>query len=200
MIDEGYIKFDCNWTKTAPLSSTEIKELNFWRDKMYAANVIGAFDNGIGFGNISQRVDGNQFIISGSATGNFKKLNNTHYAKVIAFDIAKNQVNCIGPTKASSESMSHAVVYQTCPNINVVIHIHHLALWKKLLHNIPTTSVDATYGSPEMAEEIIRLLKIPNTLEIQFLAMAGHEEGLISFGETFEEAADVIYKYLNQLV
>ena len=167
---------------------------------MYAAKVIGAYDNGIGFGNISQRLNGNQFIISGSATGNLKKLNNQHYAIVRAYDFDKNQVTCTGSTKASSESMSHAAVYQTYPEVQVVIHIHHLQLWKKLIHNIPTTSADVSYGSPEMAAEIIRLLKMPGTSEQKFLAMAGHEEGLIAFGKTFEEAADIIYKYLDQLV
>lgn len=200
MLDEGYIKFQANWTPTPPLNIPVIHHLNHWRNKMYEMGWIGAYENGIGYGNISQRLDSNgQFLISGSATGNLKKLTNAHYAKVLDFDLNKNILSCTGYTIASSESMSHAVVYQECPFVNGVIHIHHLELWKRLLHQVPTTDLKAAYGTPEMAYSIIQLLKTTDLLEQKIFVMEGHKEGIFAFGESLEEAAGVISTYFDKL-
>ncbi|MEO1258461.1 MAG: class II aldolase/adducin family protein [Bacteroidota bacterium] len=200
MIDEGYIKFKADWKKTNPLPFNKIAALNKWRQEMYRHQLIGAYENGIGFGNISQRWSlGSHFVISGSATGNFPELNEMHYSLVTGFDLNKNTLSCEGPLVASSESMSHAVIYQECPTVTGVIHVHHLALWKKLLHQIPTTDKSATYGSPEMANSIIDLLDTTNLKEQKIFVMEGHQEGVFAFGENLEEAATVILKYLSKI-
>lgn len=189
MMDEGYIKFNAIWNKGKPFSKSLLNDLNTYRDLMFQMNLIGAYDNGIGFGNISQRHQYNQFFISGSATGNFAQLDEQHYSLVTDFNIQENRVNCEGPIIASSESMSHAVIYKECPEVNVVIHVHQLSWWKKLLHKIPTTPDTATYGSPEMAHEIIRLFQESDVAKKRVFAMAGHQEGLFGFGKNFREAS-----------
>lgn len=196
-MDEGYIKFNCQWNKGDAFPPATLATIQKGRAKMYEQGLIGVYDNGIGFGNISQRYHQNQFIISGSTTGQFSVLQPQHYSLVTSFSIEQNRVECKGPIIASSESMSHAVIYQECPEINAVIHIHHLSLWRKLLFQIPTTSADATYGTPEMAAAIIHLIKTSSVRnETRFLAMAGHEEGLIVFGKTMSEAVKVVQQYL----
>lgn len=195
-MDEGYIKFQAHWTKTPPLSYALIDQLNHWRQEMYQRGFIGAYPNGIGFGNISHRFpQEEQFLISGSTTGNIEQLTAAHYAKVTAVDVDKNTLYCEGNTIASSESMSHAVIYQTCPTIRAVIHVHHLAMWKKLLHQVPTTDLSATYGTPEMAHSIIHLLKTTNLLEKKIFVMEGHEEGIFVFGRDLASAAETLYQY-----
>ena len=136
-MDEGYIKFNCEWVKSK--LNFDISIMNHWRDNLFDLKLIGAYDNGIGYGNISVRTD-DGFVISGSTTGNLRKLNIGHYSKVIAYDFNKNFLKCVGPIKASSESMSHAAVYESNPKINAVIHVHNLDLWTKLLNKVPTTS------------------------------------------------------------
>lgn len=200
MQEEGYIKFQSRWTQKAPLPYTVIQELLFWRQKMYQHHLLGAYPDGIGFGNISQRYTENQFLISGSATGNFPKLGPQHFSLVSDFDIAKNLVICEGPIIASSESMSHAVIYQECPEVNAVIHIHHMGLWKKWKHRLPTTDESATYGTPEMARAIIQLLKETSVRKKEkTFVMAGHQEGLIAFGNTLEEAGVLNLKLIDIL-
>lgn len=195
-MDEGYIKFQACWTATPPLSYPLIDQLNHWRQKMYQQGFIGAYSNGIGFGNISQRLPARgEFLISGSATGNIEQLTAAHYAKVTAVDVDKNTLYCEGNTIASSESMSHAVIYQTCPDIHAVIHIHHLEMWKKLLHQVPTTDLSAAYGTPEMAYSIIHLLKTTDLLEKKIFVMEGHEEGIFVFGQDLASAAATLYQY-----
>jgi len=197
-MDEGYIKFNSDWKKTKHLHFSKIEKLNEWRQKLYNINLLGVYPDGIGFGNVSQRSEGNKFYISGSKTGRHKILDESHYAEVIDFDLKKNWVKCEGATIASSESMSHAIIYQQYAHVNAVFHVHDLELWKKLLWKIPTTPKSAPYGSPEMANEITQLFKTTAVLHTKLFAMAGHQEGLFAFGNTLDEAGEVLLNLLSQ--
>lgn len=131
MIDEGYIKFNCDWdNSTLSVSEALLRKLNDYRDLLVKRNMIGKIHDGPGFGNISVRYN-NGFLISGSDTGHLKTLTKRDIAFVTSVDVQKNKVFCVGETIASSESMSHAVIYNTT-NANAVIHIHHNHLWKAL--------------------------------------------------------------------
>jgi len=190
MIDEGYIKFHCNWIKSNLTEKTSITNLNYWRSKLYNQNLIGAYSDGIGYGNLSMRLVNNVFMITGSTTGNFKTLTDKHFAKVISYDILNNALTCEGQIKASSESLTHAVFYESIPNANAVVHIHNNALWKSLINNVPTSSPHIAYGTPEMALEIKRLLESSSLKEDKILVMAGHQDGLFTFGNNLEEAVN----------
>ncbi|MEO1049308.1 MAG: class II aldolase/adducin family protein [Bacteroidota bacterium] len=192
MIDEGYIKFNHEWIKAEPFPCELIDEINLWRNKMYELGLIGMYDNGIGYGNISQRVFHNEFLISGSATGGKPKLNELGYTCVESYDFKQNFLVCRGPIIASSESLTHAAIYEQSPDIKAVIHVHSLSAWKNLLGKVPTTKADVPYGTPEMAGEIERLFKETDVANQKILAMAGHEEGIVTFGSTFEEANEGI--------
>lgn len=154
MIDEGYVKYDCTWIPARPLISLEIAELNYWRNRLYRLGLIGQYDNGIGFGNVSQRgkID-KEIIISGTNTGGIPVLNESHYTTVIDYDWKENSVTCRGTIAASSETLTHAAIYEANPQINGVIHIHHRPLWQNLMYRVPTTQENIAYGTPEMATE-----------------------------------------------
>ncbi len=172
-----------------------LNNLNSWRDKLYKLGLIGVYPTGIGYGNISIRFGQNKFIITGAATGKFKRLTARHYTQVTEYDLARNSLTTVGPIKASSESLTHAVIYAYDRNISAVIHIHHLGLWKKLLNKVPTTQ-NAEYGTPAMANEIVRLFNQTDLPEQKILVMAGHAEGIVSFGKNLTEAGERI---LNEL-
>jgi len=191
---DGYIKFNCNWIKQE--FNEDITELNKWRNKLYSLNLIGMYENGIGFGNISKR-DGKEFIITGSKTGGIKNLTKDHFTKVTNWDFNKNSLTCKGPIEASSESLTHAAVYTSNSNINAVIHVHNLNLWKKLIYKIPTTNEKVEFGTPDMAYEIMRLFKESDLINKKILVMGGHKEGIISFGKDLEEAENVLLNYFN---
>jgi len=197
MKETGVIKFNCNWIKEKALNNNLLVDLNFWRNRMFALGLIGVYADGIGYGNISIRLQGNQFIITGSATGKFKKLTSEHYTKVVDYDVEKNSLTAVGPIIASSESLTHAVLYEYDKNINAVIHIHNLALWQKLMNKIPTTNKNVEYGTPAMAKEIIRLFDSTNLKNQKMLVMAGHEEGIISFGKDLNEAGNLLLEALK---
>ena len=198
-MDEGYIKFYTHWTKAPPLPEDLLQDIIICRDALHKIGLIGVYPNGIGYGNISQRYDTNgQFIISGSATGHLSKLSSEHYTLITKVNIDQNTVWCEGPIIASSETMSHAVIYQTCPEVNAVIHVHHAALWQQLLHQIPTTDARATYGSPEMAYSIITLLQTTDLRQQKIFVMEGHPEGIFAFGESLIAAIQRLKDLMNK--
>jgi L-ribulose-5-phosphate 4-epimerase len=196
MMDEGVIKFNCNWVQSELPSGINFTELLQTRNELFRLGLIGFYETEkVGYGNISTRVNGNQFIISGTQTGHIPVLSKDQLSFVSETIIATNTVYCSGPAKASSESMTHAAIYQLIPAANAVIHIHHNEMWRKLKHLLPTTKADIGYGTQAMANEIERLLKENDLLAHRLLVMAGHQDGIISFGETMEAAAQVLLKY-----
>jgi len=188
---DGYLKFNCNLIYRE--SPKYIEELKFWRNKFHCLNLIGEYKK-IGFGNISLRNE-NGFIITGSRTGGIEKLFEDKYVKVTEWDFEKNNLTCVGKIPASSESLTHAAIYDADKKINGIIHIHNFNLWKRLINKIPTTSSKAQYGTFEMVQEIFRLYSETDVIEKKILAMAGHKDGIISFGESVTEAAEILLKY-----
>lgn len=199
-MDEGYIKYQAFWEKGLPLPARPLQALQQWRQLLYEKQLIGVYPNGIGYGNISQRseTDG-LFWISGSRTGSLNKLTEHHFSIVTKVEIDQNRLHCKGPIIASSEAMSHAIIYEACPEVGGVIHVHHRKLWERLLHQVPTTDAQATYGTPEMAYSILDLLESTNLRQTKFFVMEGHPEGLFSFGTTVEEAGQILMKHYEAL-
>lgn len=199
MEQEGYIKFQCEWEKSKPLQKRELDMLIHWRNVLYRHGFIGAYPDGVGFGNISKRYKDNQFVISGSGTGNYINIQQEHFSLVTSFDIEKNYLKCEGPSRASSESLTHGVIYQQVGEINAVVHIHHRKFWEKLLGVVPATSKDAAYGTPEMALEMVRLFQMTDVRREKILVMEGHEEGIVSFGKHLHEATEVLFRFARNL-
>ena len=198
---EGYIKYSCDWIKKSiTISDDQFKELNYWRSKLFEKKLIGVLPDGIGFGNISIKKNDNKFIISGSATGAFLILEKDHFAHVVKYSISQNSLTCEGRTKASSESLSHAVIYETLPNVKAAIHIHDKKMWESNLDKIPTTNKTAEYGTPEMALSIKELLSKNDNKESGIVIMGGHRDGIIAFGETLSEAYKIIEAYYKKII
>lgn len=200
MIDEGYIKYQCSWQKISAIAEVDIIELNQWRNKLYRLGLIGEYDNGIGFGNLSVRIANSaELIISGTQTGGLTNLSAKHYTKVTDYDWQKNHVTCQGLIKASSETLTHGAIYTAEPTINAVIHVHHRQLWDKLLDAVPTTNPNCAYGTPEMAKEIIRLCQQQSTQNQKIIVMSGHDSGIITFGSNLTKAGEILLSYFSNI-
>ncbi len=195
-MDEGYIKFNCERIPSDDIPLDKVAALNMYREIMYNKGLIGMYPDGIGFGNISIRCDENTFLISGTATGGIPVLDKSHYSLVTDYNLQTNRLICKGPINASSESLTHALIYESSPSTNAIIHIHNLALWNQLMHKVPTSDNLVPYGTPEMAKEIKRLFEETSLSNEKIMVMGGHEEGIISFGKNLEEAANVLLEKL----
>jgi L-ribulose-5-phosphate 4-epimerase len=190
-----YVKFSCEHRRADIPSFGGLAELNAYRKKLLGLRLIGVDPNGIGFGNLSIR-DGatDNFYITGSATGGIHELTLADCARVVACDFNRNWVQYEGSAIPSSESLTHAAVYGSDATARAIIHCHDLKLWAALLNHAPTSSKAAEYGTPELAYEIMRLFTLTSVQSRKILVMAGHEEGIVTFGKDLEEAFAVLMR------
>jgi hypothetical protein len=195
MHDDGIVKYQCTWQHEPAGADLDISALNSIRSWLYENKLIGVNVDGIGYGNISSRFREDQFVISGSATGHLPVLTVEHYSLVTSFDLERNHLTCRGPIQASSESMSHGVLYRLDHLISAVIHVHHEGMWRFFREIVPTTASGIEYGTPGMAHEIARLYQTTALPHQKFMIMGGHFEGVISFGASMEEALSVLMEY-----
>jgi L-ribulose-5-phosphate 4-epimerase len=190
-----YVKFSYERVGAEIAPFDQLTELNECRRKLRELHLIGMDSNGIGFGNLSVR-DGatNNFYVTGSATGGLSKLTLADCVRVVAHDFERNWVRYEGSAIPSSESLTHAAVYECDPMTSAVIHCHNSNLWATLLDRAPTTSKSVAYGTPEMAYEIMRLFKTSGVRTGNILVMAGHEDGILAFGKNLQDAFEVIMR------
>jgi ribulose-5-phosphate 4-epimerase/fuculose-1-phosphate aldolase len=203
MEEEGVIKFDLRFTAGPPVAMDMLNELNTWRHTLWKHALIGqdpARYEGYGFGNISQRTGPpdqacgkRQFVISGTQTGQLEETDNRHYACVTAYDAETNQVVAEGPVRPSSESMTHGVIYDLDNDLHAVLHVHSPDIWNKATaQGIPVTRASVEYGTPEMSREVERLFSQTDARRKGIFSMGGHEDGIIAFGHTVEEAGNTL--------
>ena len=194
MIDEGVIKFELDWEVGPAPDPALVAELNRWREPLFAAGLIGHYrEADVGYGNLSIRSRGDgHFVISGTQTGHIAAPGPEHYALVTSYDIAANRLRCRGPVRASSESMTHAALYELSAEIGAVVHVHSAALWQTLRNRLPTTRPDVGYGTPEMADEFRRLYRETEFAVGGLAVMGGHEEGIVATGCDVAQAAQRI--------
>ena len=198
MSETGSVRFTCDQVvvKTTPFAG--MAELNEHRRKLQQLGLIGVDASGIGFGNLSIR-DGttNKFYITGSMTGGKPALDLADYARVVSYDFDRNWLRCEGSTIASSESLTHAAVYESEPKAGAVIHCHDFKLWKERPAEMPATPEAVDYGTPEMVQEVRRLFENTDVKSRKIFMMAGHEGGFVTFGRDLEDAYAVLMKHLE---
>ena len=171
-----YVKFTYERGGAEIARFDQLAQLNACRRKLLERRLIGLDSNGVGFGNLSVRdgVSGN-FYITGSATGSLPELTPTDCVRVVEYDFARNWLRYEGAAIPSSESLTHAAIYESDSSTSAVIHCHDSDLWASLLDRAPTTSKSVAYGTPEMAYEIMRLFKVCDVRSRKIFVMAGHQ-------------------------
>jgi len=187
MID-GVIKYTCQWERAEIVDARWIHELEYFRKQCMSKQWIGVGEDNIGFGNLSIRRD-QGFLITGSQTGHLSDLGVGGYSLVSNWSLVSNQLTCMGLVKASSESLTHAALYDMDPSVGAVIHIHSAPIWTNWKRSILATVSDAQYGTPQMAKEIQRVFRLAASRSCA-IRMAGHENGILAWGASLEEAYD----------
>ncbi|HPO48947.1 MAG TPA: class II aldolase/adducin family protein [Spirochaetota bacterium] len=204
-MNEGIIKFNVEkWINTPPIDKEIYQDIEKIRKKLYDLKFIGCYEeNGLGYGNISQKIDEKSFVISGSQTGHLSDLNGENYSVVEKVDFEKNSIVCRGFCKPSSEAITHAAFYASNKNITSVIHIHNLKIWEKMIKDadVFSTPLEAEYGSVKLYQSIFELLREKSDFFPLVIVMKGHKEGVISAGQSvqtaFEELINRVKTYQN---
>ena len=193
MSETGSIKFKCEQTPVEISHFDGFDELNRCRRELLKLGMIGVDARGIGFGNMSVREgESSRFYITGSATGQIRELLLSDYARVVAYEFAGNWLRCEGTRIASSESLTHAAIYESDPTACAVIHCHDMKLWAALLNKVPTTPRTAEYGTSEMAYAVGHLFDVTDVKMRKIFVMAAHNGGLVTFGKDPQEAFGIL--------
>src|SRR5207237_10329281 len=120
-----YVKYTGEHSTAEIAPSSQLAELHAWRHELLELRLIGVHSSGISFGNVSIR-DGatNNFYITGSATNGLATLSPMDCARVVACDFERNWLQYEGTAIPSSESLTHAAIYESDPMAGAVIHCH----------------------------------------------------------------------------
>jgi len=179
---DGVIKYRSQRVAAVVSTSPELVQLDLARTVLFDLGLIGVNAQGVGYGNVSVRTEGSQFVISASATGGLRALTLAHYCHVTSFSVDDHSVCSRGALEASSESMPHGAIYAADRRVRCVMHVHSRALFAALLQQDALhTAADVAYGTPSMARAVLRLVAQQSELPVIF-AMAGHDEGVVAYG------------------
>lgn len=199
-IDDGYVKYTSTRRDGMVRPSAELDGLNRARTTLFDRGLIGVYDNGVGYGNLSVRVGHhNQFVITASATGAQRTLQAEQFCLVEAFSVDDNHVQSMGSLPASSESMTHGAIYAARADVQCVIHVHSRILFDHLLcSGAPATPADVPYGTPAMARTVAQLVARQPNLPTVFV-MAGHDEGVVAYGANTASTLDALLTLLQRI-
>lgn len=129
-------------------------------------------------GNMSfRRPDGFVITRAGSELG---KLEPRDFVWVKDVDIGQRKVFAAGTANPSSEAMMHFLIYDSRPEVSVILHAHALDL-----KNAVITKESHPYGTLEFAHSAVEILK-----NHDLVILKGH--GFVSVGGTVEESLSKI--------
>ncbi len=203
MNHEGVIKFDLDFQLGPAPDAGLLLELNAWRQIFRSLGLLGQSPDlyeDFSFGNLSRRLPGHnedRFLISGTQTGQFDQLKPEDYVEVILDAPVSNFVRACGPVKPSSESLSHAAAYLADPAINWVMHLHSPDIFKQAYRlGLPATDPSVAYGTPEMADQIAKLVQGLDSVKPHLIIMSGHDDGVLAFGPNVHTVGTLVVKTL----
>lgn len=195
--EEGVIKFKAEHRESALEPRRYVaaaRALLQWRARLFDLGLVGqdpARYGGAGFGNLTTRLTATgrdrPFLVTGTQTGGLRDLELSQLCVVDDWDETRNLVWSHGPILPSSESMTHGALYADDRRIRFIFHGHSPTIWHNAARaGLPITGPSIAYGTPEMAEAVRRLRRENPGRRV--IVMGGHEDGVISWGASGEEA------------
>lgn len=207
---EGVVKFTARHRPAAleeRVYGEPARALAGWREVLRRLGGIGQDPGrygGAGFGNLSLRVPPlgeagrgrRRFLVTGTQTGGRPALALADCCVVERYDLEQNQVTSFGPAEPSSESLTHGAIYDAAPSSRAVFHVHAPELWRRARAlGLPLSRPDVPYGTPEMAREVERLFREAALGVHGIFAMAGHEDGVLAFGDSADQAGAILLRH-----
>ena len=156
-----------------------------WREILFKLDLIGQQPDlygGFGYGNLSMRSNTGEFVITASQTSGAERLYAKHLVSINTVNLERFWVDAEGYEPPSSESLTHAMIYQQVPAANWIFHVHNATIWRiRGALGLPETDANTPYGSPAMATAVSQIMD-GASLEPQIFATAGHEDGIFACG------------------
>ena len=199
---EGVTKFHVEHEINVCCGEAEVGELTKWRNKLRAVGLVGqdvTRYEGLGFGNLSKRMEDGTFLITASQTGHLDTLGPEHYARILHCNPSRNRVWSKGMNPPSSETMTHLAVYGVSQAVQFVFHVHCPEIWNaKADLNLPVTYPAVECGTVEMFYEVRHLLDIRENFQRGILAMGGHTDGLLAWARTADQTGIILLSLLSR--
>ena len=196
---EGVIKFDYAFDETDEVVPID-EQILLWRQMLFQYNLVGEVPDrygGFGFGNISYRLP-QGFAITASQTGRAAILEAQHFALVTDWSLERNWLRAEGAMSPSSESLTHAAIYEANASIQAVFHVHSPALWgAQAMLCLPETAASIPYGTVEMAATLKALTQRLGAEGL--IRMAGHEDGIVAWSTSPLGAGARLLKALSDV-
>jgi len=192
-IYEG-IKFNnIKISKSIP-SHKQLCELKKWCAVFHDRNFAPPYPGGSS-GNLSIRVEPGkpEFIITGTATSLKEDMPNSDFVIIEKCNAENNRAYSHGVKEPSSETLLHDAIYKARPEINAVFHGHSPEILEMAnFLGIPATEHELPYGTTEVADSVIAILK-----DYNFVIIKNH--GFISLGKTQEETGNRVIQIDEKL-
>lgn len=208
---EGVTRFEVIH-ESRPLEERVLGEtaraLAAWREILARLELLGQDPEryeGLGYGNVSARISPlggaprgqRRFLVTGTQTGGRRRVTLADFCVVERWDLAANRVHSAGLVPPSSESLTHGAIYDIAPAARVVLHAHAPEVWRQARAlGLPATRERVLNGTPEMALEVQRLYRESALSSLGILVMGGHEDGVVTFGASAEEAGGILVRQL----
>lgn len=180
--------------------SATLHTLRGWRSVLRRLDLVGqdpARYEGLSFGNLSQRdrERPEQFVITASQTAGFPELEDADLVRVTHCNTSRFWVDALGHQPPSSETLTHAMIYQAEASVGCVFHVHSPDIWLQADElDLPGTEVDVPYGSPAMAGAVAELLA-RHRAPVAFVTR-GHRDGVFACADSAETAGAVLIHLL----
>jgi Class II Aldolase and Adducin N-terminal domain len=210
---EGAIQFQLEHSCRA-LDAAEaeaaVRALAGWRRILRQTGLVGRRPDrydGAAYGNLSVlsapvREAGEElapFYITGTQTSDLEELSAAHLARVEACELERNLVRSSGPVDPSSETLTHAAVYEAAVGAGAVLHVHSREIWTLGAHlGLATTPPTATCGTPRMALEVRQVVSRCGRPTGGLLTMGGHEDGVLAWGPDAAAAGALLLQALAE--
>lgn len=203
--EEGVIKYHYQHNSIPIEVPTKVfNQLQAWRSLLFNLELIGQNSQrygGYSYGNISHRAAWGfePFWITGTQTSHLSTLKNSDYCKVLATELGSNKLVSEGLCYPSSEALTHASVYQSNSQAKAVIHVHCPVIWRQTeaLQLVHTTE-QLAYGTPAMALAVAAMFKQGVLNEQGVFTMLGHEDGVVAFADSLENAGLLLMRTLSR--
>jgi len=180
-----------------------LQALRGWRAVLRRLELIGQNADryaGLGFGNLSARDPGNpqQFIVTASQTSGAAELEDGDLVRVLHSSVERFWVDALGHQPPSSETLTHAMIYQADPDIGWVFHGHSPDIWQRADElGLPATDADVAYGSPEMVSAVAQLLAEQRDRPCVFVTL-GHRDGVFACGGSADATGGALVAALGR--
>lgn len=203
MQSEAVIRFACEHVRAPACEERDILELNEWRRKLRALRLVGrdpARYGGLGYGNLSRKLAGGELLITGSQTGHLQELTPAHFVRILDFDPDRNWIRSRGLVAPSSETLTHLAIYRSAAEAGFVFHAHCPEVWQARAElGLPMTDPKFECGTIELYHAVVELLHDPAVCRRRILVMGGHRDGVMSWGETADQAGSVLTEFLGAI-